>query len=81
MTKIEFTESMSANAVRTDAYAFGDSSQTECYVVQEVDCEWLVYYSERGMAASIAKFSSEEDALSYLNDIVLKDRSTRRVGG
>jgi hypothetical protein len=80
MMKSAFLASMTSHSVRPDAYSIGDYSADECYVALQSAAQWLVFYSQRGVRSNVVHFSTEEDALDYLNDIVLKDASTRLAG-
>lgn len=60
------------------AYSLDGGSPFEAYVLEERAPSWTVYYSERGLRSGEVEFESEDEACSYLLELVLRDPTTRR---
>jgi hypothetical protein len=49
----------------------------ERYFMDVTPSGWSVYYWERGLRSGEQLFDSEDEACSYLLDLLLRDRTTR----
>jgi len=74
MTRSEFITCIKTAAIREDAFEL-DGLGDECYVLEEVNGVWEVFYSERGLKSGIHEFSTEADALNYLLEVLKADQS------
>ncbi len=60
------------------AYSLDGGLPFEAYVLEHRPCDWVVYYSQRGMRSSEEAFETENEACARLLELVLRDSTTRR---
>lgn len=77
MNKNELSRILRQEGFRPDAYNLEGGMQDECYCLEESNCAWSVYYSERGLQSGKKEFASESEACEYLLQLLRKDASTR----
>ena len=74
MTRTEFLELVSKEAIRPDSFSFEGGD--ERYVLAHKGSGWKVFYIERGLERGARIFASEPDALEYLLKLLRDDPTT-----
>ncbi len=69
---------LDAEDVDPAAYSLDGGLPFEAYVLERRPCDWVVYYSQRGMRSSEEAFEVEGDACARLLELILRDSTTRR---
>ena len=64
--------------VDPSAYSLEGGMPFEAYVLEQRPTAWVVFYSERGIRTGEVEFATEDEACSYLLDLVLRDPTTRQ---
>jgi hypothetical protein len=77
MNRERLQELTRAEHIRDDAYSLDGGLPFERYVLSITEGGWAVYYSERGERVGLREFQTEDDACSYLLDVLLRDQTTR----
>ena len=78
MNRQELERMLRAEAIREDAYSLDGGLPPERLCLSVEDCEWVVYYSERGLRTRLTRFTSESAACQYLLNELRDDPSARR---
>jgi hypothetical protein len=74
----ELQNILSAHRVRPRAYSIeGLGADEEQYRLEKSGSLWSVYYYERGNRNDVRSFDKEEEACSFLLDLLLADPTTR----
>jgi hypothetical protein len=74
----ELLNTLSAHRVRPRAYSIdGFDADEEQYRLEKSGTLWAVYYYDRGNKNDVCYFDKEEEACSYLLDLLLADPTTR----
>jgi hypothetical protein len=63
--------------IRDDAYSFEGGLPLEQLVLAIEDGGWCVYYSERGLRSGLRHFETEDEACTYMLDLLLRDPTNR----
>jgi hypothetical protein len=60
------------------SYSLKGGHPSERYVPDQRGCDWVVYYSERGLETGLQAFQSEDLACRHLADLLWKDQTVHR---
>ena len=77
MDRVTLKALLDAEQVDPAAYSLEGGMPSEAYVLEPRAADWAVYYSERGLRSDEVVFHTENEACSYLLDLVLSDDTTR----
>lgn len=65
MDRTDLKKIMQNNRVPSDLYSLNGGFPSESYCLNEVNNNWEVYYSERGVKSGIVNFDNESEACEY----------------
>lgn len=68
---------LNAEDVDNAAYSLDGGMPSEAYVLEGRGDHWAVFYSERGLRIGETVFEAEDEACSYLLELLLRDSTTR----
>ncbi len=72
MTISDIREILIKQKVPRQAYSLDGGLPNEAYCINQIDGNWEVYYSERGVKSGLKIFASENEACKYLYRTVMQ---------
>ncbi|MFX8755012.1 hypothetical protein ABTM47_19710, partial [Acinetobacter baumannii] len=61
--------------VNPELYSIESHLKNDVYVIEKINNQWYVYYSERGKKNSLRIFELESEACDFFLDYILEDSS------
>jgi len=77
MNITDLPNALAANGIRSEVVCFnGVRTAAEQYCIEKRGSVWVVYYFERGDETGLKQFGNEEEACSYLINLLKRDPTT-----
>lgn len=78
MNRNELKDLLEREGISDSSFTFDPDSADEQYVLATETGGWTVYYAERGLRSGERNFDTEDEACTFLFEILLRDGTTRQ---